>query len=112
MKQCGVDRAKVFQIMQRLPNPLDRSATLPQLLDDPNLEQICEGEADGMPGFGLPMWRVASLDQARPEPVQDIMVIGASHSTGLFCAVAFQNRPPSDPSDCLNNTSKATTKIE
>ena len=33
MKQCGVDRTKAFQVMQRLPNPLDRSATLPQLLD-------------------------------------------------------------------------------
>ena len=62
MKQCGVDRAKAFQVLQRLPNSLDRSATLPQLLDDPNLQEICEGEADGMPGFGLPMGRVTRLD--------------------------------------------------
>src|SRR5262249_11769034 len=66
MKQGGVDRAKAFQELQRLSNPLDRSTTLPQLLDDPNLQQICEGEADGMPGLGLPIWRVTSLDQARP----------------------------------------------
>jgi hypothetical protein len=95
MEQSGVDRAKAFQVTQGLPNPLDRSATLPQRLDDPNLQQICEGEADRMPGFGLPLWRVTSLDQARPEPIQDIMIVGASHSAGLFCTVAFQNSPPS-----------------
>ena len=89
MKQRAVNRAKTFQVVQRFPNPLNRSATLPQLLDDPNLQQIREGEADWMPGLALSLWGVTSLDQAGSQPVQDIMIIGASYLAGLFCTVAF-----------------------